>query len=381
MRAAPPQGRDVPRFDRYILAQLLAMFAFFTLVLTGVMWVNRAVLLFNRLVAEGQPLGLFLEMSALALPNLIRLVVPVAAFVTVLVLTNRLSRDSEIVVVQAAGRSAARLMRPFVLFGIVAALVAGVLMHLLVPAARDALALREAQLARDPTAGLLREGVFQFPAEGISFYVRRVGADGSLDDVMIADDRTADERTLYVADAGRIETAPWGVQLVLEQGTSQRLHLEDGRLDLTRFAAFTFQFETRPAGAEQAGGTLAATTTLAILTEGAALGARLGLAPVDLVAELQRRTAQPVAAFVATLLAFGALMSAGFSRFGLWRRMALAVGLLIGFQLIETAALAQVALVPASWPLVWVAPAVGLGAVAVMIWLADRPRGFGRRIA
>ena len=185
----------------------------------------------------------------------------------------------------------------------------------------------------------------------------------------------------YVADAGRIETAPWGVQLVLEQGTSQRLHLEDGRLDLTRFAAFTFQFETRPPGAEQAGGTLAATTTLAILTEGATLGARLGLAPVDLVAELQRRTAQPVAAFVATLLAFGALMSAGFSRFGLWRRMALAVGLLIGFQLIETAALAQVALVPASWPLVWVAPAVGLGAVAVMIWLADRPRGFGRRIA
>ncbi len=350
------------------------MFAFFTLVLTGVMWVNRAVLLFNRLVTEGQPLGLFFEMSALALPNLIRLVVPVAAFVTVLTLTNRLSRDSELVVVQAAGYSAARLMRPFVVFGIVAALTGGVLMHMLVPASRDALARREAQLASDPTAGLLREGVFQFPADGISFYVRQVGGDGSLEDVMIADDRVAGERTLYVADSGRIQTAPWGLQLLLEQGTSQRIHLEDGRLDLTRFAAFTFQFETRPAGADGGDGTLAATTTPGLVTGGAALAARLGVGPVDVAAEIQRRSAQPISAFVATLLAFGALMSAGFSRFGLWRRMVLAVGLLIGFQMIETAALARVALAPTSWPLLWVAPAAGIGIVALLIWLADRPR-------
>ncbi|NIO39917.1 MAG: LptF/LptG family permease, partial [Burkholderiales bacterium] len=68
-------------FDRYLLAQLTLLFGFFSLVLVSVYWVNRAAILFEELIGDGQSARVFLEFTALALPNVIRLVLPASAFV------------------------------------------------------------------------------------------------------------------------------------------------------------------------------------------------------------------------------------------------------------------------------------------------------------
>ena len=69
------------KFDRYMLSQLMMLFGFFALVLVSVYWINRAVSLFDQLISDGQSAWVFLEFTALTLPNVIRLVLPVAAFV------------------------------------------------------------------------------------------------------------------------------------------------------------------------------------------------------------------------------------------------------------------------------------------------------------
>ena len=66
------------RFDRYMLSQLMVLFGFFALVLVLVYWVNRAVTLFDQLIADGQSAPVFLEFSALSLPNVIAFVLPIA---------------------------------------------------------------------------------------------------------------------------------------------------------------------------------------------------------------------------------------------------------------------------------------------------------------
>ncbi|MFM2389894.1 MAG: export transporter permease LptF, partial [Pseudomonadota bacterium] len=80
----------MPRFDRYLLTQLLGVFGFFALVLVLVYWVNRAVGLFDQLIGDGQSALVFLEISLLTLPNVIRLVLPIAAFAATLFVANRL---------------------------------------------------------------------------------------------------------------------------------------------------------------------------------------------------------------------------------------------------------------------------------------------------
>src|SRR6056297_2753879 len=99
----------IGRFDRYLLSQLLMLFGFFALVLVLVYWVNRAVVLFDQLIANGQSALVFLEFSALTLPNVIRIVLPIAAFAGTLYVTNKLSSESELVVVQATRFSPWRL--------------------------------------------------------------------------------------------------------------------------------------------------------------------------------------------------------------------------------------------------------------------------------
>ncbi|MEC8582357.1 MAG: LptF/LptG family permease, partial [Pseudomonadota bacterium] len=100
------------RFDRYVLSRFIMLFGFFALVLVSVYWLNRAVILFDRLIADGHSAAVVLEFTALSLPNVVKLVLPIAAFAGTVYVTNRLSAESELTVVQATGFSPWRLARP-----------------------------------------------------------------------------------------------------------------------------------------------------------------------------------------------------------------------------------------------------------------------------
>ena len=68
------------KFDRYMLSQLMVLFGFFSLILVLIYWINRAVVLFDQLIADGQSFNVFLEFSALSLPSVIQLAMPLAGF-------------------------------------------------------------------------------------------------------------------------------------------------------------------------------------------------------------------------------------------------------------------------------------------------------------
>ncbi|MGB0798464.1 MAG: LptF/LptG family permease, partial [Planktomarina sp.] len=125
------------RIDLYILKQLLALFGFFALVLVLIYWINRAVALFDQLIADGQSAFVFLEFTALTLPTIIALITPMAAFAAVLYVINRLSSESELTVMQAAGFSALRLSRPIWVFAIIVFSLMLLLNHILVPSSQS----------------------------------------------------------------------------------------------------------------------------------------------------------------------------------------------------------------------------------------------------
>jgi lipopolysaccharide export system permease protein len=194
-----------------MLSQLLALFGFFSLVLVLIYWVNRAVGLFDRLIGDGQSALVFLEISLLTLPNVIRIVLPVSAFAATVYVTNRLTQDGELVVMQATGFSAFRLARPVVYFGLIVGVMLMVLTHFVVPASRATMAVRTAEISANVTAGLLSDGRFMHPSEGITFYIRKVSDTGELLDIFLADDRTPSSGTTYTARRAllvRGETAP-----------------------------------------------------------------------------------------------------------------------------------------------------------------------------
>jgi len=85
---------------------------------------------------------------------------PLAAFAAAVYVTNRMTSESEMVVVQATGYSAFRLARPVMYFGMIVMMLMMLLTHVLVPRAAAQLDVRKTEIAQNITARLLTEGQF-----------------------------------------------------------------------------------------------------------------------------------------------------------------------------------------------------------------------------
>jgi lipopolysaccharide export system permease protein len=368
------------RIDRYLFAQQMAFFGFFALILVLIYWLNRAVGLFDQLIGDGQSARVFLEFSLLTLPNVIRLVLPLAAFAGTVYAVNRLWQDGELVAAQAAGMSAFRLARPVALFGLAVAAMLMLLMHLAVPAARAALAARSAEVEANVTAQLLTEGRFMHPTEGVSVFIGTVRPTGELVDVFLADDRSDSVRTTYSAPRAVIALGESGPKLVMFDGLSQILSRESGRLAITEFADFTYDLAGL-AGVGLAAPTAEEMTTPALFRADPADLNRTQSTPAAFLAEAHARIAQPLLGLAAPLIGVAVLLLGTYSRFGLWRQVLGAILVLIFVQMLANAGTSAALRSAAAWPAVYAAPLAGLAVAAFLLALADRPRRAGRRRA
>ncbi|TNF64227.1 MAG: LPS export ABC transporter permease LptF [Rhodobacteraceae bacterium] len=361
------------RYDRYVLSQLLWLFGFFALVLVAVFWINRAVSLFDRLIADGQSAMVFLEFSALGLPNLIRIVLPIAAFAASVYVTNRLSSESELTIMRATGASPWRMARPYALFGLIAAAMMSFLTHLALPASIDQLALREAEVSQNSTARLLTEGTFLHPTAGVTFYIREIEPNGTLRDVYLSDRRDPEQTLTYTASTSYLVRTEEGASLIMVQGMAQRLAGEGQTLSVTNFSELAYDISSLIRRDAAPGRNLRAIPTAELLTDPEGLVAREGRTRGELAEELHLRFARALICVSVALIGYGALILGGHSRFGVWRQIVLAVVLLILLELLRGVVTEPVMADHRAWPLIYLPALVGLAIAAVMLQVSGRP--------
>ncbi|WP_138464967.1 LPS export ABC transporter permease LptF [Poseidonocella sp. HB161398] len=357
------------RFDRYLLSQLMLVFGFFALVLVGVYWVNRAVILIDQFMGAGSSGLLVLQLTLLTLPTLIKLVLPIAAFLAVLQVCTRLYSESELVVVQATGFSGFRLARPVLAFGCVAGLLIGVLAHVLVPVSMARLNDKEAALADAASARLLVPGTFQHPVAGVTVYVRDVDADGVIRGLMLSDRRDAGQAVTYTAEQALLLRDEDGPKLVMMDGMAQTLDLQTDQLSITRFSDFTFSI----------GGLIATPTerrldprqvsTPALLAASQELQDSTRRDTAWLRREAHMRFAESTLTPALCVMGFSALLLGTFSRFGLWRQIAFSILLVVLVKLFDNAAADMAKSAPSAWPVIY-APSLLAAAISVLLlWL------------
>ena len=355
------------------------MFGFFSLVLVLVYWINRAVVLFDRLIADGQSASVFLEFTVLSLPGVIRLALPLAAFAAAVYVTNRMSTESELVVVQATGSSPYRLARPVLYFGIIVFVLMTLLMHILVPLATAQLDQRQREVAQNFTARLLSPGTFLEPTDGLTFYIGEVSPAGELRNVFLTDLRDDERQFTYTATQAYLVRTSGSVQLVMVDGLAQILETETQQLSTTSFEDFAYDiggFMTTP---ERRGRRDAHVPTIELLQASPALVEETGKTRAQLLARAHDRISQSLLGTVAALLGFSALIVGGFSRFGIWRQIVIAIFLIIVIKAVETAGLNAARETPSLWFAAYAAPVVGLVFVAVLLVIAARPHLLRRR--
>ena len=369
------------RFDRYMLGQLLTLFGFFSLILVLVLWINRAVRMFDRLIADGQSTWVFLELTSLSLPGLIRIVLPLSAFVAAVYVTNRMSAESELTVVQATGYSPFRLARPVLYFGAIVAVLMTVLTHFLVPLSSERLTLRSDEIAQNLTARLLTPGEFLSPTDGITFYIREISQSGEMLEIFISEDSDPDWRVTYTASRAYLVRNDTGPQLVMVNGLTQALNTQSGRLVTTGFDNFVYDVGALVSDDGERTRSLSALMSWELWFPSPELLSTSGQSTQQLRLLVHDRFAQASLGFVAGLIGFSALVAGGFSRFGLWRNILFAVLLIIALKALETVGAGVAAKTPSLWPLMYLAGIGGFICSMALLYVSQRPYFFKRKPA
>lgn len=372
-------GMTVTRFDRYLLSQFIVLFGFFALILVAIFWINKAVRMFDRLIGDGQPAWVFLEFTALTLPGVIGVILPIATFAGAVYVTNRLSTESELTVMQATGYSPWRLTRPALIYGIIIAIMMSVLTHVLIPVSLGQLKLRQAEVTQNITAKLLTEGEFLHPAPGITFYIRDITAEGELRDVFLSDRRDSDKPLTYTSSKAYLVREGNGTKLVMLEGLSQVLRKEGNRLFITYFEDFSYDISRLISRREANLNDVRFVPTPELLLRPEAAAERTGATLGEVYFEAHNRFSQTLLCIVAATIGFATLLVGGFSRFGVWWQILLAFSILIAIKVAEGLVTAVVVSNAAMWPLMYLPALGGATATVLLLSLAASPRRWRRR--
>ena len=347
------------KFDRYILSQLMVMFGFFALVLVSVYWVNNTVKVFDRLISDGHSAAVVLEFTVLTLPNVVRSVLPIAAFGAAVYVTNRLTSESELTVMQATGFSPWRLAWPVLVFGVITATMMSLMTHTLVPVSLQQLRDRETDIAKDLYARLLRPGTFLHPAKGITLYIRDISDDGRLSDIFVSDQRNPEVSNIYTAKTAYLMRDTLGMKLAMVNGLVQVLSTENQLLSTTSFDDLSYDISALIKTRTDKTRNIKQIPTGELLRWPDQIAEQTNVSLGRVLQEVHGRFQQPLLCLVAALIGFATLLTAGFSRFGIGRQIVFAIALLVLIKLTESVMIDPVRANPNLWPLIYAPTLVG----------------------
>jgi lipopolysaccharide export system permease protein len=338
------------RLDRYTLRQSLSMMLFVTAALSAAVWLAQSLRLVDLIVNRGLSVEMFLYLALLILPRFLDVVLPIGAFIAVLFVFNRLTSESELVVMRAAGLGPVALARPvFALSGIAFLILMSFSLYLL-PAGNRAFKDLQFEIRNRFISALLQEGTFTTISDKLTVYIDGRDARGQVTGLLINDDRNPQQPVTLMAERGAFVDDGKGSRVIMLNGSRQRFDRATGKLSVLTFDRYTLDFsmlqgapEARwrepeerylpdlfapPAGLDSA-------TRNSFLVEG------------------NQRIVVPLSVFSFAMIPLACLLPGEFNRRGQLRRVLLAIALAFLFQATDLATKNLASRHPAAIPLMY----------------------------
>ncbi|WKW51636.1 LPS export ABC transporter permease LptF [Rhodomicrobium lacus] len=204
--------------SRYIFRQTASALIMILVSLTLIVWLTSLLREIKLLTAQGQTFLLFLQITALAIPNLIVTVAPVAFLIAALHSLNRLSGDSELIVLSAAGSSVWRLLSPYLFLAVVVSMCVLTANLFVLPKAARLLGDTVSQVRADVLSQVIQPGEFSDLEPGLTFHMRAKSDDGELLGVVVRDERDPKSVTTVIAERGQILQDEGRASMMLHDG-------------------------------------------------------------------------------------------------------------------------------------------------------------------
>src|ERR1700683_2488890 len=214
---------------RYMFRTTMVAFLITLITLTVVIWFTQAMRDFDLITSERQTIFVFVGITGMIVPLLVMIIAPIALMVSAGHVLNRLGSDSEIIVMNAAGVSPWRLLRPYLAVAILVSILVGVIAAYVSPRSLRALRDWSEQVRADILTNIVQPGRFTSIGGNLTFHIADRRPNGLLLGIFVDDRRDPNEQATYLAEQGEIIKNDKGSFLVLEGGSIQRL--EAGQRD------------------------------------------------------------------------------------------------------------------------------------------------------
>ncbi len=280
--------------DRYLLRE----FVINLVAVTGVLWLIYISTRFARYLADAavgnMPADVIFSLLGLSSLGALSILLPIGAFLAVMLSLGRMSSDNELTVMSACGISSLRIMRNVLLFAGTIAVIVAVLSLLVVPGVlSDRYELQEKAKISANTTGLIA-GSFKESEDGDwTFYSQGLSANKQfMENVFIEIDRE-DKPLIFRSETGHfeIDSQTGDKFLVLEEGYRYEGRAGDQDFTIAQFGSHSLLIEKGQEGEVRERHKAMATSDLLARGE-----------PRDL-AEVQWRTAAALMTLLLCLLA------------------------------------------------------------------------------
>ncbi len=229
------------RLSLYIARQLAAPYAFVLLALISLIIVIPSLRLIDVVLSKGLSLETFVGLLIAYAPRDLAFALPFLVFLATASAYGRLSMDSELVALQATGRSNLQLMAPALAFGVLAGIAALVLEAWLAPAGYHRYR-EQIQEIRSSYAYLLpQEGAFLSPVRGLTVFVRERDSDGTLRGLLIHDGRDPERSVSIVAREGQSHFSGGAPRFVVSDGSRHEIGRDHDRVHTLSFDRYLFE--------------------------------------------------------------------------------------------------------------------------------------------
>lgn len=233
---------------QYIFRSTLGAFLIVLVSLTATIWITQALRDVDLMTNRGQTILVFLGITGLVVPILVLIIAPIAMVIAVGHVLGKLSTDSELIVMNAAGMSPWTLFKPFLAMAIIVSLMVGLIGAWLGPYSVRVLRDWATEVRADLVTNIVQPGRFMSLDRGMTFHIRERRPNGQLLGIFVDDRTNPKEQATFLAEEGEIVKNDQGTFLVLKNGNVQRQEGTKGDPAMVVFDRYAFDLSRLSAG-------------------------------------------------------------------------------------------------------------------------------------
>lgn len=311
-------------FDRYIFKNLSIATIFVSVILATVILLTQSLRFLELVIEAGASSNAFWMLTFLALPRFFEIILPLSLMAAVIFIYNKMTSDSELVVIRSVGYSPLSLSQPAISLALIVCILLWAITMWAAPKALSTMQIKRQEIKAQFSSLLFREGVFNQAGKGLTVYARERGSDGTLYGLMINDARNKQQNpSTILAKRGILSSTDEGFQVLVFDGSRQEYNPETKTLGRLNFDRYTIDLpDSNPV--RQRWQEPDERTIFELLSP-AADDERATAQKREFQVEIHRRLVSPLLALAFTIISCVAMLIGPIDRRGQARRIIIAV--------------------------------------------------------